>query len=78
LSILGMNYQNLLLHVQIIPLHNHYIYHLLNNKHNLSTIKMISFLDKHFIMIAFNFKTNYKNVILIVIQSSMPKINIPK
>jgi hypothetical protein len=29
-------------------------------------------------MIAFNFKTNYKNVILIVIQSSMPKINIPK
>jgi len=44
----------------------------------LSTIKMISFLDKHFIMIAFNFKTNYKNVILIVIQSSMPTINIPK
>jgi hypothetical protein len=39
----------------------------------LSTIKMISFLDKHFIMIAFNFKTNYENVILIVIQSSMPQ-----
>jgi hypothetical protein len=29
-------------------------------------------------MIAFNIKTNYKIVILIVTQSSMPKINIPK
>jgi hypothetical protein len=29
-------------------------------------------------MIAFNIKTNYKIAILIVIQSSMPKINIPK
>jgi hypothetical protein len=29
-------------------------------------------------MIAFNIKTNYEIVILIVTQSSMPKINIPK
>jgi hypothetical protein len=29
-------------------------------------------------MIAFDIKTNYKIAILIVIQSSMPKINIPK
>jgi hypothetical protein len=29
-------------------------------------------------MIALNIKTNYKNVILIVTQSPMPKIKIPK
>jgi hypothetical protein len=75
-----MNYQNLLLHVQRISLHNHYIYYLLNNKYNLSTIKINNFLrqDKKFIKIAFNIKTNYKTTILIVIQSSMPKIKIPK
>jgi hypothetical protein len=48
----------------------------------LSTIKIKSFLiDKiniNLIMIALNIKTNYKNAILIVIQSSMSKIKISK
>jgi len=76
-----MNYQNYLLHVQIIPLHNHYIYHLLNSKYKFqcNQNKRLSHgQDKHFIKIALNIKTNYKNIILIVIQSSMPKIKYPK
>jgi hypothetical protein len=67
-----MHIENPPTYVQITPLHNHYIYHLLNKKYNLSTTKIKGFphrQDKHFIKIALNIKTNYKNVILIVIHN---------